>query len=210
MKSLLPALAAVLALALPVAGAAATGPASICVGDCQGTGAEGIGSLVTLVSIALGNAPRSACPHGIPDGVPVTVALLIQAVDNALGTCPGQTAPTATVAASDTPTPTPTTVPTGAALCPTGQHRACHSGSGRGGGYRIICNCVDNPLPVCVTAWGTRIPAGTTTTLYDVSTVTAPDSCAAHATVVSCSATGVLDPPGATGYPVCVMVGDDG
>lgn len=176
-----------------------------CVGDCRGTGREDIGSLVTLVSIALGNAPPSACPFGVPDGAQVTIALLIQAVDNALGACAAAPTPTPSAAASGTPTPTVT--PNG--TCPPGQHRACHSGSGRGGGYHRICTCVANPPPVCRTASGTQIAAGATVLLYDTTTVTAPDTCAAHATQVSCSADGVLTPANATGYTVCTVVGGD-
>jgi hypothetical protein len=90
-----------------------------------------------------------------------------------------------------------------ALTCPTGQHQVCHGGSGRGGGYRSTCSCVNNPPPVCVTAWGTQILAGTSVLLYDVNIVYAPDTCTAHATTVSCGLDLVLSPPGATGYTVC-------
>jgi len=93
-----------------------------------------------------------------------------------------------------------------AITCPTGQHAVCHSGSGRGGGYRSTCTCVNNPPPVCVTAWGTRVQAGTAIILYDTYLVHAPDICIAHATVVFCGLNGVLYPPDATGYPVCNVV----
>ena len=93
--------------------------------------------------------------------------------------------------------------PAAALTCPAGQHAVCHGGSGRGGGYRSICTCVNNPPPVCVTAWGTQIAAGTSIILYDAYLVYAPDTCTAHGMVVSCSLTGILDPPNATGYPVC-------
>jgi hypothetical protein len=39
------------------------------------------------MNIVLGNALASACPHGVPDGGVVDIALLIQAVNNALGEC---------------------------------------------------------------------------------------------------------------------------
>jgi len=190
------------------AGTAAVALSTLCVGDCDGTGNGSIGSLVTLVSIALGSAPLSACPYGVPSGGPVTVALLIQAVDNTLDGCPGQPiAPTVTpVAATLTPTPTVVASP---GVCPTGQHRVCHSGSGRGGGYRKVCTCVVNPPPVCRTLLGTTIVAGTSVTLYDVLTVSAPDTCAAHRHLVSCGADGVLTPPNATGFPICLVVGGD-
>jgi len=96
-----------------------------------------------------------------------------------------------------------------ALTCPAGQHAVCHGGSGRGGGYRSTCTCVNNPPPVCVTAWGTQIPAGTSMILYDTYTVYAPDTCTAHGMVVSCGLNGVLSPPNATGYPVCNVVSAD-
>jgi hypothetical protein len=213
MRPLRESVAIVLVLALLVWHGGASLAQTSCVGDCQGTGTGSIESLVTLVSIALGNAPLSACPHGVPtDAQVVTVALLVQAVNNALGGCPGpQATATSTPLTTSTFTPTPAAaVPAGKTPCPAGQHSVCHGGSGRGGGYRIICTCVDNPPPVCVTAWGTQIPAGTSTVLYDAYTVYAPDTCAAHATLVSCSLDRVLDPPDATGYPVCHVLYDGG
>jgi len=210
MNRLVPSVAIALVLALPYSNGGAVLAATItpCIGDCEGTGTESISSLVTLVSIALGNAPLASCPHGVPSGAEVTVALIIQAVQNVLGGCPGlQETPASPLAATSTFTPTPTaTVRAGSTPCPAGQHRQCHGGSGRGGGYRTICTCVANPPPVCVTAWGTRIPAGAAIVLYDTYTVYAPDTCAAHGTVVSCDLNGVLNPPDATGYPVCNVV----
>lgn len=96
--------------------------------------------------------------------------------------------------------------PARALTCPTGQHQVCHGGSGRGGGYRSTCSCVNNPPPVCVTSWGTQIPSGGSIILYDTYTVTAPDTCTAHATTVSCGLDLVLTPPDATGYPVCNVI----
>ena len=58
-----------------------------CVGDCNGLNGVAINELITLVNIALGNAPRSACPHGIPSGAQVNISLLIQAVNAALRGC---------------------------------------------------------------------------------------------------------------------------
>lgn len=43
--------------------------------------------LITLVNIALGTAPPSAYPHGIPNGSAVDIALIIQAVNHALNGC---------------------------------------------------------------------------------------------------------------------------
>ncbi len=99
--------------------------------------------------------------------------------------------------------------PAGAITCPTGQHAVCHGGSGRGGGYRTTCSCVNNPPPVCVTAWGTQIAAGTSIVLYDSNVVYAPDTCTAHGMVASCSLTGELIPPDAVGYPVCNVLSPD-
>ena len=66
-----------------------TGPAiAVCVGNCNGDGSVAVDELITLVNIALGNAQPSDCPHGIPPGASVDIALLIHAVDNALSGCP--------------------------------------------------------------------------------------------------------------------------
>jgi hypothetical protein len=46
-----------------------------------------IGELITLVNIILGSAQPAACANGIPDGATVDIALIIQAVNNALGGC---------------------------------------------------------------------------------------------------------------------------
>ncbi len=62
-------------------------PVGICVGDCNNDGAVTIDELITLVNIALGTAQPSACPHGIPSGAEVDVALIIQAVNAALIGC---------------------------------------------------------------------------------------------------------------------------
>jgi hypothetical protein len=210
MNSLVRSAPIVLVLAVLVAYGETVQAASVvpCVGDCQGTGTTGIASLVTIVDIALGTAALSACPHGLPMDGPVTVDLIILAVHNTLSGCPAPeptATPTATAVDNFTPTRTATAGPAGS-TCPAGQHRACHGGSGRGGGYKIICTCVANPPPVCVTASGTRIQAGTSILLYDTTTVQAPDTCSSHATTVSCSSTGILSPPNAVGYPVCTVV----
>ena len=60
-----------------------------CVGDCGGTQTVAVNDLVTLVNVALGNAPASACPYGVPSGAAVDIAMIIQAVNNALGGCGG-------------------------------------------------------------------------------------------------------------------------
>ncbi|HUL98521.1 MAG TPA: CSLREA domain-containing protein [Mycobacterium sp.] len=60
-----------------------------CVGDCDGSGAVTVDELITLVNITLGNVPPSACAHGIPADVEVDIALIIQAVNNAMNGCGG-------------------------------------------------------------------------------------------------------------------------
>jgi Right handed beta helix region/Chlamydia polymorphic membrane protein (Chlamydia_PMP) repeat len=51
-----------------------------CAGDCDGGGSVTVNEIITLVNIALGSADASACPHGVPSGGSVDVALIIQAV----------------------------------------------------------------------------------------------------------------------------------
>src|SRR5262249_32317924 len=58
-----------------------------CVGDCDGDGSVSIDAILTLVNIALGNAQPSACPSGIPSGTQVDIALILEAVNNALSGC---------------------------------------------------------------------------------------------------------------------------
>jgi hypothetical protein len=63
-------------------------PLSVCIGSCDGDRSVTVNEIITLVNIALGSAPPSQCPHGIPPGASVDIALLIRAVDNALAGCP--------------------------------------------------------------------------------------------------------------------------
>lgn len=63
-------------------------PLPVCIGNCDGDRSVMVNELITLVNIALGSAPASQCPQGIPPGASVDIALLIRAVDNALGGCP--------------------------------------------------------------------------------------------------------------------------
>jgi cysteine-rich repeat protein len=63
---------------------AGSGP---CVGNCDGGGAVTVNEVIALVNIALGNAAPSACPNGLPGVADVTVAVIIQAVNNALNGC---------------------------------------------------------------------------------------------------------------------------
>ena len=56
-------------------------------GDCNGDGSVTITELTTMVNIALGNAQVSTCANGVPTGTQVNIALLIQAVNNALNGC---------------------------------------------------------------------------------------------------------------------------
>ena len=59
----------------------------LCVGDCSDIGSVAISDLIALVNVALGKARASTCARGIPNDVDVTVAVLIQAVNNALNGC---------------------------------------------------------------------------------------------------------------------------
>jgi hypothetical protein len=58
-----------------------------CVGDCNTDGQVTIDEVLTLVNIALGSAEAAACPHGVPNGAEVDVALILHAVNNALNAC---------------------------------------------------------------------------------------------------------------------------
>ena len=66
------------------AGATAVGA---CTGDCDGGGSATVDEVITLVDIALGTTQLSACPHGVPSGLGVDIAMIIQAVNNALIGC---------------------------------------------------------------------------------------------------------------------------
>lgn len=60
-----------------------------CVGDCDGSGDVTVDELITMVDIALGSMPLSACPVGDADGSgDITVNEIIQAVGIALTSCP--------------------------------------------------------------------------------------------------------------------------
>jgi hypothetical protein len=60
----------------------------VCIGDCDGDGAVTVNELVTMVNIALGNLPLSACP--VPDTCVGSVCInsIIEAIKNALFGCP--------------------------------------------------------------------------------------------------------------------------
>ena len=66
--------------------------ATVCAGDCDGSGDVTVNELITLVNIDLGNSDPSACPSGIPNGATVDITLIITAVNNALGACPAASA----------------------------------------------------------------------------------------------------------------------
>jgi hypothetical protein len=70
------------------AGVSSLQPFSACLGDCNGNGQVTIDDLLTLVNIALGSAQPLACPDGVPSGDNVDIALILQAVSNALHGCP--------------------------------------------------------------------------------------------------------------------------
>ena len=62
-------------------------PARPCIGDCGGDTAVSIDELITMANIALGKPHPSACPHGFPGAAEVDIALIVQAVNNALQGC---------------------------------------------------------------------------------------------------------------------------
>jgi hypothetical protein len=64
-----------------------TPTAKPCVGDCGGNHKVEVNDIITLVAVVLGNAQSSACSDGLPSGVEVNVALIIQAVNNVLNGC---------------------------------------------------------------------------------------------------------------------------
>jgi hypothetical protein len=64
-----------------------TPTAAPCTGDCDGDGVVRIDEIVTVVNVAVGSVPPSACPHGLPTGATVDVSLIIEAVDHALNGC---------------------------------------------------------------------------------------------------------------------------
>ena len=72
----------------PATATITTGPP--CVGDCDGSGEVTINELITMVNIALGNSPVSACPAGDAnhDGT-IAINELVTAVGNAINGCPG-------------------------------------------------------------------------------------------------------------------------
>jgi hypothetical protein len=46
-----------------------------------------IDEIIILVNVALGTTQASVCPHGVPSGADVSVAVIIQAVNVALSGC---------------------------------------------------------------------------------------------------------------------------
>ena len=68
-----------------------------CIGDCNHSGEVTVDEIITMVNIALGNSPVSACLAGDANGDgEITVNEIIAAVNNALNGCPN-TPPTALV-----------------------------------------------------------------------------------------------------------------
>ena len=58
-----------------------------CVGDCSGDGQVTVNELIIMVHIALAASEALACPSGVPSGSSIDIALIIQAVNNALNGC---------------------------------------------------------------------------------------------------------------------------
>ena len=65
----------------------ALGTVMPCSGDCGNDVQVSIDEVLTLLNIDLGTTQAAACPHGIPIGAEVDVALIIQAVNNGLKGC---------------------------------------------------------------------------------------------------------------------------
>ena len=65
-------------------------PGPPCVGDCDGNGQVTVDETLTMVNIALGNAPVTACEAGDAnhDGQ-ITIDEILAAVNNALNGCGG-------------------------------------------------------------------------------------------------------------------------
>jgi hypothetical protein len=73
----------------PTATITATSAVPPCVGDCSGEGQVTVDELVTMINIALGNMPASACPPADANhDDAVTVDEIVTAVNAALGGCP--------------------------------------------------------------------------------------------------------------------------
>jgi len=63
--------------------------AATCVGNCNRDGQVTIEDLVMGVNVALGKVQAEACSQGLPSGPNVTIAVLMQAVNNLLTGCDG-------------------------------------------------------------------------------------------------------------------------
>ena len=62
---------------------------AVCVGDCNGDGEVTVNELITMVNIALGTSPVSACMAGDANGDgEITVNEIVAGVNNALNGCP--------------------------------------------------------------------------------------------------------------------------
>ena len=77
------------AVATPSASPSATARPPGCAGDCDDSGSVTINELVTVVAIALGDQPLSACSIADEDGSStVTIDEILRAVNSALAGCP--------------------------------------------------------------------------------------------------------------------------
>ncbi|MFI5398487.1 MAG: hypothetical protein ACHQ9S_23390 [Candidatus Binatia bacterium] len=123
------------------AGATPTPVSGPCTGDCNGDGQVTVDEILTMVNIALGNAPLADCEAGDANSDhKITVDEILAAVNYALSGCPAQPSPTATnhVVPTNTPqagTPTatagavtPTPTKTGQVATPTGSPGATPTG----------------------------------------------------------------------------------
>ena len=83
----------ILTLTLPRHATVAPG---LCYGDCDSSGDVTVNELITIVTIARGNAPLSACSVGDADhSGDITINEIIAAVNNDLTGCPPRGLPLA-------------------------------------------------------------------------------------------------------------------
>ena len=75
------------ATATEVSTATPTATPVVCIGNCNGDASVSVDELVTMVGITLETLAPSTCPEGLPGGAATNVAMVVRAVDNALGAC---------------------------------------------------------------------------------------------------------------------------
>jgi hypothetical protein len=71
----------------PTVGPTPTPPPAVCVGNCNGDDAVGVNEIIVLVNVALGTAEAAECADGLAPAASVDIAVIVQAVNNALNGC---------------------------------------------------------------------------------------------------------------------------